>query len=160
MPSNDILGLVTNVTYYNMILENMDYCIYLTTQYSGSSGDVKPGIPDFRNIDMHNISCSTQHGWYLEGINETLSIYANFSNINITLLKKEEKASLIEKCEFIYGPCDNSTVLPYCPPCMTPHDCVDASDSCNQYIAQCKNAAYRKFLFELARKTIFRRLTM
>jgi hypothetical protein len=123
-------------------MHNMAYCIQFTMNYSHSY--VPPTnssiTPHFKDINVHDVSCNNATlAWYLEGLDDS-EINANFWNINITNF-----ARFSEKCVDIYGSCDNSTVLPYCPSCIGTTLCEDTSTDCANYLGQCQNPAYRKY---------------
>ena len=103
----------------------MDNCIQFTMNYSKEY--IPPSssnTPVFTNITISNLSCqNANQGWWLEGLPESV-IQASFSDIAITNAK-----TLFGDCTAIAGSCSNSTVQPYCPPCM---QIVGMDDNTNQ----------------------------
>jgi hypothetical protein len=96
--------------------------------------------PQYQDINIHDITCDNAvYGWWLEGLEDS-EINVNLSNIRITNLLGD----LAIVCKDVYGVCDNSTVLPSCPPCMSSMKCEDTSEDCMNYLGLCNNPAYRK----------------
>ena len=96
--------------------------------------------PKFININIVNLHAeNSNYGWYLDGLPESAVNNTFLSNITLTNTKH-----LIQQCDYTYGICDNSTVLPYCPTCIQAEPCVDMSSDCTQYLGQCSNPVYRK----------------
>lgn len=95
--------------------------------------------PHFQNISIHDVYCeNATYAWAIEGLDDS-EINANFWNINLT-----NTDHFSQFCSDIYGSCDNSTVFPKCPPCMSTTICEDTSTDCASYIGLCNNPTYRK----------------
>lgn len=74
----------------------------------------KTATPIFTNINIRNVySDAANFGWYIDGLDESAFQYVSLENIRL-----ENTTQLIYTCDNIYGFCDNSTVSPYCPPCL------------------------------------------
>ena len=133
-------GLVENITYSNIKMYNVGYCIAINMNFSQTANNATTNIPKYKNINIHDIYCeNSTNGWWLDGLDES-EIEANFYNIQMVNIKRT-----FAVCTNIYGSCDNSTVLPFCPPCMGTTLCEDTSLDCSNYLGQCNNPAYRKF---------------
>lgn len=115
---------------------NMGYCIEANMY---GQNNITTGVPQYKNITMHDIYCENAiYGWLLRGLNNS-AIQINLYNIQLLNVKE-----MYLDCENAYGTCDNSTVLPSCPPCVGSTVCKDMSSDCSNYLGLCNNAAYRK----------------
>lgn len=147
------LGTIENITYSNIHFHSNNTKsgfmspMYITLNYDNShKGPTNvTATPIFRNINVTNFySNNSYYGWHLDGLNDSLIQNVYFSNIRMDGTPND---NLIKMCDNINGFCDNSTVSPYCPPCIE-EICLDTSSDCTQYLGFCNNPAYRKRIFE------------
>jgi hypothetical protein len=155
-----ILGLIQDITYRNISLHNVRNCFKLDMNwtidgYHPPSNDTI--FPKYQNINIHDLTCdNVENAVYLDGLDFS-EINANFWNIKITNIQGE----FIEKCNNMYGSCDNSTFFPYCPSCMTKTKCEDTTEDCSSYLSQCNNPTYREFIiFASVNFILFRHFIM
>jgi hypothetical protein len=139
-----ILGTVEDITFTNLSVYNTNVTIELNMCYGGniSSDNGDTSIPTVKNSIITDITAdNVEYFWNIKGINESHVQNVYFSNIHVTNIYKQ----IVHSCYFIDGICDNSTVTPFCPPCLVQETCFDASNDCSLYVNLCKSPAYRKF---------------
>lgn len=115
------VGIVQDITFSNITVYNvLRNAISISMNYSGYFHKNIPrtnasATPTFKNITIDNLNAiNPENGWYVVGLPESPMQHVSFSNINITNAK-----NLVAECQNISGTCSNSSVFPYCPPCMS-----------------------------------------
>ncbi|XP_063216711.1 endo-polygalacturonase-like [Bacillus rossius redtenbacheri] len=73
-------GLVTNITYDNICIENVRYPICLDTHYYNKTGS---RIPEFRNISYNNVAVHTKGTFIFDGLSEAHPVEVKLSNVNV-----------------------------------------------------------------------------
>ena len=106
-------GLVANVTYKNIRMENCSEAIQVTDNYDpGIPPTNSTATPTFRNITMEGIYADCAIGYTFDGLPE--SQIHDLTLRNVTLGGSNYKGcDNVDKATAV---CDN--VLPHCPPCF------------------------------------------
>jgi polygalacturonase len=106
-------GVVQDIVYRNITLDNADNAVYLTLNYkSGLAPTNATGTPQFHNITLQNIYATNSHtATIFDGLPE--SEMTGISLINATFIKSN---TFQGTCDYTYGVCD--MVNPSCPTCF------------------------------------------
>ncbi|XP_063220871.1 endo-polygalacturonase-like [Bacillus rossius redtenbacheri] len=73
-------GLVTNITYENICIENVRDPICLDTNYYNKTGD---RIPEIRNITFNNIWVHSKGNFIFNGLNDSFPVYIQMNDVHI-----------------------------------------------------------------------------
>jgi polygalacturonase len=94
-------GLVNNVTYENICIQNVNYPLQLNPHYNSNSGTE---YPDFTNIGFHNVHVLTAGDVELEGYNSSYISTVTLDNVIFDSLPSSDVTPAPEYATITLGP--------------------------------------------------------